>query len=205
MGNINSANIPLIFGYFLIAIALIGGGIKFLDITIPAVGIFSRIFSFIVGCIILLVIYIPVTPEIDISKSYFIKSFCSGYFLDVYGANKEEYGNVVQAKKNPDQVWRLMPSKEHPGYYYIQSKVSDLYLYTRGKPEDIGGDVVQASKNSEQVWKLIQSDTDGYYYVKSYFSDLYLDVLGCNKDIGGDVVQAKKNPNQVWRFEAAPQ
>ena len=61
-------------------------------------------------CIVFLLVLLSVTANgqsINTDRDYYIQSQVSGLYLDVYQANKDVGGEICQAIKNPDQVWRL--------------------------------------------------------------------------------------------------
>jgi len=142
-------------------------------------------------------------PGIATDKWYYIQSKVSDLYLDVQGARQEIANPVVQADKDPQQVWRLIPS-EKDGYYYISSGLSGLCLDVRSDGKEAGTAVDQALPNPTQVWKITPAEEDGWVYIKSNVNGLNLDVYGRFKNMGGKVCVAKPDPAQVWRLVEAP-
>lgn len=145
----------------------------------------------------------PGTAMPSAYKTYFVKNKATGKFLDVYGANQNVGGQVVQADWHRFQSWRLIPSAEYPGYYYLQANISGLCLDVFGASKKTGGKIVQAAPHKEQVWSIKSAEESGYAYVTSKISGLNLDVYGASEAVGTPIVQASAHPKQVWTFISA--
>jgi len=160
---------------------------------------------------------------IDITRPYFIRSRCSGKFIDVPRGSTANGTGIAQYSYNggPNQRWYLIPVPAIDLNKYVSVPVTVTaftfeivpYFNTRmaldvpNGSRDYGTQIIQWSIHgaNNQRWRLAPIN-DSYFKIVSVNSGLVLDIPGGTSNDGAPVIQWGDNggTNQHWSLSAAP-